>query len=101
MTPEHASAKAQELKDLLALEANPAFKSLVLARFEQAKNEHNTGCTNKALPSEKRAEHIEAYHLAVDLLALVPNRIAKLRKDLSEYESKADSTTFRTSDALR
>lgn len=101
MTPEQASTRAQELKDLLALEANPAFQSVVVKRFEQAKDEHLTGSTKKGSTPEQRAEHIEAYHLALDLLTLVPSRIAKLRKDLSEHESKAGSTTFKTSDALR
>lgn len=101
MTPDQASARAQELKELQALQTNPAFKRVLVARFEQAREEHLEGSTKKSLTPAERSEHIEAYHLAIDLLALVPGRIEKLRKELSEFEGRTGASTFKVSDALR
>ena len=100
MTPDQASAKATELKDLIALQEQPAFKKVVLARIEQAEAEHLIGATRRDWTPAQRAEHIEAYHLAAELSDLVPKRIERLRKELADYTKKAGTTTFKVSDAL-
>lgn len=100
MTPEEANSKAQELKDLQALIANPAFKSLLVSRFERALSEATRGGLNKQLSPDKRAEHIEAYHLALDLIELVPRQIVALKKQLLDWEQKNQRSTFVVSDAL-
>ena len=100
MTPETASAKSAELADLIKLAANPAWKSVVEPAFAKARDAHLEATTAKGSAPAERAEHIEAYHLAKDLLALVPERIRKLREQIATHQQAGGVTTFKMGDAV-
>lgn len=102
MTHDQAAAKARELRELRELEASPGYRQFVLPRIEKARGVHLAECASLVLTPEKRAEHIQAYHLALELLQMVPLRIKKLQEELGDFQRKTagDPMPMGVSDAL-
>jgi len=102
-TPSNISEKRQELERLRDLSAREGWKDLLLPKLERLRDVHAAAGLAKNSTPAARAEHVEAYHLAVDLVAFVPDRIAALTKELAAHDRKdgaaetaADVLTDRT-----
>ena len=99
MTPEAASSKSAELTDLLQLSSNAAWKNVVEPALVKARDEHLSASTAKGSTPTARAEHIHAYHLAKDLLELVPDKIRKHRAAIAAFQTAGGESTFKMGDA--
>ncbi len=87
------SEKRKELDELRSLSANPGWKYVLLPLIERRRKAHNEAGMAKNSTPERRAEHVEAWHLANDLVEHVPNRIAALSKEIAENETKNGAST--------
>ena len=87
ITDEQADGYKRELKALNELAASPGWKLFApkLAENEKARLQ---GCTAKGVTPEKRAEHIEGYHDAVELAGWLPKRIEFLTAKVREYHNQ-------------
>lgn len=90
MNANEASAKAQELAALRQLRDNPAWQNVVAQRIRDAYERHLLGISDRNATAEQRAQHLEAYHLARELDALVPERIAMLEREVREWEFNSE-----------
>lgn len=83
-TAEQASEAGYLLRGFRMLAENPAWQEIE-KRIAKAAAEHGDGCRDRLLTPEKRAEHIEAAHLADELAGLREKRIAELLEALKRY----------------
>lgn len=86
MSTQTISDKARELDELRALSALPAWKDRLLPFITKRRDAHLSGGMAKNSTPEKRAEHVEAYHLANDLLAYVADRIEVLTDEIAKNQ---------------
>lgn len=87
MTPDEASRKAHLLHSFRALVANPAWTEEVAPRIAKAVIDHNDGCKALSKTPVERAEHVQAVHLAEELMVFAQNRIAVLERDLRQHSA--------------
>jgi len=90
MNATDAAAKAQELTALRQIRDNAAWQRVIAPRIREAHERHLTGLADRSATGESRSQHLEAYHLARELDALVPERIAMLERELREWAGAED-----------
>lgn len=100
MTADQAQADAETLRSLKALRNSPAWQQCIAPAFASALERHLTGLSNRDLTPDQRTQHVEAYHLAVDLSSLIPYRIKRLEKTLAQYLTENDIVDSRLADSL-
>lgn len=81
-----AGEKGYRLKAFRDLLANPAWKEEFAPLLDRARHDHHEGCAALRKTPAERAEHIQAYHLAEELLGYVQNRIESLAAELQQYQ---------------
>lgn len=96
MTQEQAILKQEALNAFGAMLANAAWKNELVPLLEKKQKEHLNGCTSMCSSPEKRAEHVEAYHLAKELLAFGDSHVVRLKRELADFYK----TAARDSDIL-
>ena len=100
MTAAEATAAAQLLHSFRQLSASPAWSDYIAPRIRDAHEHHLLGVTDRGAAPEERSQHLEAYHLARDLEAMVPERIAALEKQLADWVKSQDLVDSRLMDML-
>lgn len=87
MTADEASRKAHLLHSFRALVANPAWVEEVAPRIAKAVVDHNDGCRSLSKTPAERAEHVQAVHLAEELMTFAEKRMAALERELRQHSA--------------
>lgn len=95
-----ATAAAELLTALRALQQNQAWRDLVAPRIKEAVELHSAGISDRGKTALERGEHLEAYHLSNELAALVPDRITSLEAQLTGWARSQNSVETGVADAL-
>lgn len=88
LTEDQAEQAAADLLELRKLVDLPAWSQMFAAYLQEKEVEHLAGSTALNVAPDKRAEHIQAYHLAKDLPKWAAKRIADLETKLKTFRQK-------------
>ena len=86
ITNEQAEDCKRELAALRAMVEGPGWKKYFAPKLAEKERERLAGLSARGLTLEKRAEHIEGYHDAVELASWAEKRIEHLTAKVKEYE---------------
>lgn len=67
---------------------SPIWTELILPEIQARHREHQTACCNRDLTPEKRAEHIEAVHLAEALAGLLVSKRRQTEHSIAAARNK-------------